>query len=237
MAEAIMLDPLSIHSSHSWECDILGMPGGNFFKFGTNIHICHLSITSAGLTLLGLIGCGTPTHLIFNNFFTIRAPHYLVIKGTLTLGPLAPYCAKTRVSLLPSPPFACTHIVPASARPEQSYLWYWELNTFRNIFLSGFVHRHELSIEVSRCWGDRCLLRVGWSQEMSAQLADLQAGQPWLGPTPEQVHRWCGLDWTCRSRTAGGKGNQCGSVCLSKAKIASGKMALCDNILHKCLAG
>ena len=45
-------------------------------------------------------------------------------RHVLTLGPVALYRAEAGLSVLPSPPLACTHIALAATRPGHSYLLY-----------------------------------------------------------------------------------------------------------------
>ena len=58
------------------------------------------------------------------------------------------------------------------------------LHKKKNVFLSGSLHRYELSIDF---WWDKALQWVGWSREMSLQ-PTLEVGRAWLWPTLEQVH-------------------------------------------------
>lgn len=83
-----------------------------------------------------------------------------------------------------------------------------ELNTqtFKNVFLSGFLLRHELSIDLqhTQMKGRLCLLQVGCSRESSSQPA-------WR----------CGkrdLALLRSSETGDGKANRCGFVWGKKTK-------------------
>lgn len=76
-------------------------------------------------------------------------------------------------------------------RFNQKLQKYWGQNTltFKNIHLSGSLHKHELSINLQHAfvWG----------------------GRAQLGPTPEQVHRW-----PCLVKLGDGKANLRGPVWL-----------------------
>lgn len=89
---------------------------------------------------------------------------------------------------------------------------------FQNVILSGFLHRHELSMAFRGRW---LLVTAGYSSETSLRPAWRWL---WLCPTPELVHYQLGL--TQHSKTGNGEAHQHGSVWLGVAKSATGKMAL-----------
>ena len=68
--------------------------------------------------------------------------------------------------------------------------------TFKNVFFSGFLPRHQFSIN----FRGRQAFVMGWSQSQDVTPACLEVGWPQLVPSPEQVHR-------LHSKTSDGKAN------------------------------
>ena len=161
------------------------------------------------------------THLIFHNFFTIKPPIIKSFKSSYYEAAWQEMLCFHQQYLNMTPETAesehnetVKQTSEGTKRTRESKEIQWdaakdgELNTqtFKNVFLSGFLHRHELSIDLQHAQmkGRRCLLGVGCSRESSLQPA-------W---------RWGRRDLALlrSSQTGDGKANRCSFVLKKKKR-------------------